>query len=181
MKDGSKEAFGELYNRYKGVLYAHSYKMLQNREEVRDLLQEVFLKLWVKREELLIRNISAYLYSSVRNSVIDRISHSKIKEKYINSFSFFDEHNNYDLPDRQLHLKELRELIEAEVANLPPKMRQIFEMSRKLHMSHKEIGDELGISEFTVKKQVNNSLKILRSKFNNYNTFLFFLFIYSLA
>ena len=54
--------------------------------------------------------------------------------------------------------------VEAEIAALPPKMREIFELSRKAHLTHRQIAEKLGLSEKTVKKQVNNSLKILRSK-----------------
>ncbi|MNT81059.1 RNA polymerase sigma factor [compost metagenome] len=55
-------------------------------------------------------------------------------------------------------------MIEKGIAELPPKMREVFELSRKHIMSHKEIAEQLNISEQTVRKQVNNALKILRSK-----------------
>ncbi len=55
-------------------------------------------------------------------------------------------------------------IIEKEIGALPPKMREVFELSRKENLSHKEIAEKLNLSEKTVKKQVNNSLKILRSK-----------------
>ncbi len=180
LKEGRKDAYEEIYHRFKGVLYAHAYRMLGDREEVRDLLQEVFVVLWSKREELFIKNVSAYLYSSIRNRVIDRASRQRNRNKYLESISFYAEHHSYQVPDRILYEKELRTLIEAEVEALPERMRLVFQMSRKEHLSHKEIGEKLGISETTVRKQVNNALKILRSKFTNRDTFIFFLFIYSL-
>ncbi len=180
VKEGSRDAYEEIYHRFKGVLYAHAYKMLSDREEVRDLIQEVFVALWSKKDSLFIKNISAYLYSSVRNRVIDRMSRQKSKNKYLDSMAFYVEHYSYQVPDRILYEKELRALIEAEVEALPERMRLIFQMSRKEHLSHKEISEKLGLSETTVRKQVNNALKILRSKFTNRDTFIFFLFIYSL-
>jgi len=180
VKEESRDAYEELYHRFKGVLYAHAYRMLGDREEVRDLIQEVFVALWSKKESLLIKNVSAYLYSSVRNRVIDRVSRQQSKNKYLDSMSFYAEHYSYQVPDRILYEKELRALIEAEVEALPERMRLIFQMSRKEHLSHKEIGEKLGISETTVRKQVNNALKILRSRFKNRDSFIFFLFIYSL-
>lgn len=179
VKESHKDAYEEIYHRFKGVLYAHAYKMLGDREEVRDVVQEVFVTLWSKKESLSIKNLSAYLYSSVRNRIIDRISRQNSKNKYIETMSFFVEHNSYQVPDRILYAKELRAMIEHEVSGLPEKMRIIFEMSRKQHLSHREIGEKLGISETTVKKQVNNALKILRSKFNDRDTFIFLLFLYS--
>lgn len=179
VKECRKDAYEEIYNRFKGVLYAHAYKMLGDREEVKDVVQEVFVTLWSKKESLSIKNLSAYLYSSVRNRIIDRVSRQNSKNKYLETMSFFVEHNNYQVPDRILYAKELRALIEHEVESLPEKMRMIFEMSRKQHLSHREIGQKLGISETTVKKQVNNALKILRSKFNDRDSFIFLLFFYS--
>src|SRR5690606_38566037 len=180
VKEERRDAYEEIYHRFKGVLYAHAYRMLGDREEVRDLIQEVFVALWSKKESLLIKNVSAYLYSSVRNRVIDRVSRQQSKNKYLDSMSFYAEHYSYQVPDRILYEKELRALIEAEVEALPERMRLIFQMSRKEHLSHKEIGEKLGISETTVRKQVNNALKILRSRFKNRDSFIFFLFIYSL-
>lgn len=180
IKEGQRDAYEEIYHRFKGILYAHAYRMLGDREEVRDLLQEVFVALWSKRQELQIKNVSAYLYSSIRNRIIDRVSRQRSRNKYLESMSFYAEHHSYQVPDRILYEKELRAMIEAEVNALPERMRLVFQMSRKEHLSHKEIGEKLGISETTVRKQVNNALKILRSKFTNRDTFIFFLFIYSL-
>ncbi|ERJ58634.1 RNA polymerase sigma factor [Sphingobacterium paucimobilis] len=180
VKENRKDAYEEIYHRFKGVLYAHAYRMLGDREEVQDLIQEVFVALWTKKDSLLIKNVSAYLYSSVRNRVIDRVSRLKSRNKYLDSMAFYAEHYSYQVPDRILYEKELRGLIETEVNALPERMRLIFQMSRKEHLSHKEIGEKLGLSETTVKKQVNNALKILRSKFSSRDTFIFFLFIYSL-
>lgn len=180
VKEQRKDAFEEIYHRFKGILYAHAYRMLNDREEVRDLVQEVFATLWSKKDSLLLKNVSGYLYSSVRNRVLDRISKQQSRNKYVDSMSFYLNHYSYQVPDRLLYEKELRAMIEAEVDTLPKRMRLIFQMSRKEYLSHKEIGEKLGISETTVRKQVNNALKILRSKFSNRDTFIFFLFIYSL-
>ncbi|MNL44326.1 RNA polymerase sigma factor [compost metagenome] len=68
----------------------------------------------------------------------------------------------------ELDERELTRLLQQEIDKLPAKMRQVFEMSRNQHLSHAEIAQQLGISDQTVKKQVNNALKILRSKVNTY-------------
>ncbi|MNY42098.1 RNA polymerase sigma factor [compost metagenome] len=70
------------------------------------------------------------------------------------------------LPDGRVRQRDLARQIEQEIQSLPPKMRVIFEMSRKEYKTHKEISEYLNISDKTVKKQVNNALHILRAKLN---------------
>src|SRR5690606_15222161 len=132
--------------------------------------------LWIKRKELEFRTgFSAYLYAAVRNRVLDRISRRKLKSDYVESLRKFAgeaDHSTY----HQLFEKELAALIEEEIEALPAKMRQIFELSRRQHLSYKEIAAQLIISDKTVKKQVSNALRILRLKLDT----LFFTFIYYL-
>jgi RNA polymerase sigma-70 factor (ECF subfamily) len=68
----------------------------------------------------------------------------------------------------------MEELIEKEIAALPPKMREVFELSRKANLNYREISEKLNISDNTVKKQMSNALKILRSRLG----VLFDLFFY---
>lgn len=162
--DNDELAFAEVYRRYKGVLFLHARRILGNDEEGKDVLQELFTTLWTRRSSIDLKtNLSAYLYASVRNRVFDIIAHRKVEQKYIASLASFIEKGEY-VTDQQLLAEELRELIEREIAALPPKMREVFELSRKEELSHKEIADQLHISDKTVKKQVNNALHILREK-----------------
>ena len=157
-------AFAEIYQRYKGVLFLHAYRILGNEEEAKDVLQELFATLWTKRGTIVLKNnMSAYLYSAIRNRIFDLIAHKKVEEKYIDSLAHFIEEGEC-VTDQQVREKELGELIEKEIALLPPKMREVFLLSRKENLSYKEIASELRISDKTVKKQVNNALNILREK-----------------
>ncbi|WP_353718918.1 RNA polymerase sigma-70 factor [Dyadobacter sp. 676] len=157
-------AFAEVYRRYKGVLFLHARRILGNEEEAKDVLQELFTTLWIKRNSLrFTTSLSAYLYASVRNRIFDIIAHRKIEEKYIASLAAFIEKGEY-VTDQQLLEQELKELIEKEITLLPPKMREVFELSRKENLSYKEIAEQLHVSDKTVKKQVNNALHILREK-----------------
>ncbi|MNI50552.1 RNA polymerase sigma factor [compost metagenome] len=69
--------------------------------------------------------------------------------------------------------RELAERIELEVAQLPAKMREVFELSRNAHLSHREIALRMDISDKTVKKQMNNALKILRLKLGSLFVLIF--------
>ena len=175
LKKGDVTAFSEIHKRYYGILYRHAYNRLPDREEVKDILQELFSSVWNSKNDLSLNtNLPAYLYTAVRNRVLNVHKHHKIKSDYISSLQKFIDHEHVPEPDESIRLKQLIELIEEEVAKLPSQMRLIFEMSRNAHLSHQEIADELHISALTVKKQVNNSLKILRVKLGaNFFTIFF--------
>lgn len=164
LQDGDRKAFAELFGRYNGLLYAHAYKMIGEKEEARDVVQEIFTSLWDQRENLSVKsNFAGFLYASIRNRIFNLMLHHKVQEKYLQSIGDFVESSEAET-DYMVRTKELQAIIEAEVAKLPAKMREVFELSRKHHLSHKEIANELGLSEKTVKNQVNNALKILRGK-----------------
>ena len=174
LKKDDLDAFTAIHNRYYGVLYSHIYRRLGDRDEVKDLLQELFTCVWNKRNALSPEiNLQAYLYTAARNRVLNIFKHQKIKNDYISSFQKFA-YDGDPTPDETFRLKELITLINAEVSALPPQMRLIFEMSRNANLSHNEIAEQLNLSPLTVKKQVNNSLRILRLKLHTHIFMLLF-------
>ncbi|MGZ3834332.1 MAG: RNA polymerase sigma factor, partial [Mucilaginibacter sp.] len=165
---GNRQAFELIYNRYKGVLYIHAYKMLRDEDEAKDVVQELFTKLYSKASIICLRTtLSAYLYTSVRNRILDIIAHRRIKTDYLASLEEFVRQGAYTT-DQLMREKELAFQIEKEVSLLPEKMRQIFEMSRNANLSHKEIAVKLDISDKTVKKQISNALKLIKVKLHLY-------------
>jgi RNA polymerase sigma-70 factor (family 1) len=162
LKSGDRSAFTTLYNQYWRLIYGHIYKMIRDEDEAKDILQDIFSNLWLKASQVPQQDsLLPYLYVVARNKVLNSIRHQKYKNDYFNSLA------NYAsevCEDTLLYLDErdLMAAIEKEIAALPPRMRQVFEMSRKEHLSYKEIGKRLGTSDETVKKQVSKSLKIIR-------------------
>lgn len=167
LNQGNEAAYNEIYNRYKVVLFIHAYKLTQNEDEAKDILQELFMGLWMKREGLVITtSLSSYLYTSIKNRILDRIAHAHVAYKYVESIQNYI-HQGQCLTDETLREKELRLIIEKGVEDLPPKMKEVYELSREHNFSHKQIAQKLNISENTVKKQVYNALKILRLRINS--------------
>lgn len=177
LKEDDYGAYTEIYNRYAGLLYIHAYKRLKDREEARDVIQELFTALWVKRYDFELKtHLAGYLYTAVRNRALRIISHKQLESTYFESLkqSIFE---GNAVTDHLIREKELAALIEKEIDALPSKMRDVFKMSRTLHLSHREIAERLDLSEATVKKHVNNALKVLRIKFSHFLSFLIFLFV----
>lgn len=168
LKERDKLAFTEIYNRHWHVLYFHTFKVLGNTAEAKDLLQDFFFAFWEKSADLDIKtNLKGYMYAAVRNRIISLIRKQKVNPDFVDLIiSEIDEADNATV--ERIDEKELVRLIDAEIERLPKKMKKVFEMSRKEFLSHKEIADQLGMSEDAVRKQVHRSIRILKLKLGNY-------------
>lgn len=170
-------AYTEVYNRYAAKLYTHLRTKLQDREDAKDVVQEVFTALWNNREGLKPEaNIAAYLFAAVRYKVINLVLQRNLHTKYLDA-SATAFHEESSQPDHRIRERELQERINAEVARLPKKMREVFCLSREHFLSHREIAERMKLSESTVKKQVNNALKVLRMKLGTFLSTVIFFFI----
>jgi len=179
LQEGDSNAYTVIYHRYFDLLYLHASKKLKDYDEAKDLIQEIFVYLWNNRRKLNINtSLKSYLYVAVRNKVLDYISHQAVAYRYADSLQSFI-NKGHCITDYLIREKQLITIIDEEIALLPYKMRVIFELSRKQNLSHKEIAELLSISELTVKKQVANAIKILKSKLDDKSFLLFSVLIYS--
>nr|WP_121270279.1 RNA polymerase sigma-70 factor [Pedobacter schmidteae] len=177
LKERDETAFTEIYNRYWKVIYAHVYKMLRDEDDAKDVVQEVFGNLWIRAAAIKNNaNVSGLLYVSARNKVFDLIEKNKVRSDYIGEIARFVSNPLSEKIDN-IDEKRLIGILEREIQKLPPKMREIFELSRKEDLSHKEIAVRLSISEQTVKKQVQNALKVIKPKLNNMGISMAFLLL----
>lgn len=164
LKEGNQFAYTEIYDRYKRLLYLFAFKRLGDREDVKDIIHEIFMSLWQNREQLnLSYSLTTYLHSAVRNKIVDIIAHKQVSARYIESFNAYQA-SGQSSTDHLVRQKELTALIEKEVEALPVKMRQVFELSRNSNYSRKQIAEELGLSEETVKSHMHHAMKILKVK-----------------
>lgn len=162
--DSDHAAYEEIYNRYWILLYRHARKALQNAEAARDVVQDVFVMLWAKREELKINtSVPAFLYTVVRNKVLDIYKRNKVADNHLDSLKQFIDHGT-NVTDHRVRERELTVIIEHEISLLPDRMREVFELKRKSNLSYKEIALQMGISELTVKTQMTKAIKVLRAK-----------------
>ncbi len=158
--DGS--AFTEIYDRYWEKMTMHVLKVIHSPEDAGDIVQEVFLSIWKRREELLITGaLGAYLLKSVRNLAIKHIEKNISKRNFLSSLSWMLRHSEL-VAQQNIECEEIEDKIAAVVSTLPPKMKVVFVMSRNQQLSYKEIALQMGIAETTVKKQVSNAIKIIR-------------------
>jgi RNA polymerase sigma-70 factor (ECF subfamily) len=158
-------AFERIYNKYWSKLYLSAYNILRDRQVSEDITQEVLVNLWMKRANLQLTSLNAYLYTSVRYQVFNIIRSGKVRADLFNRLEgLFSNNGGEDI----LSEKDINRLLEQGIAELPEKCRQIFIMSRKEHLSTKEIAERLGIAPKTVENQLTVALNRLRKTLGDF-------------
>lgn len=163
LKKGDRAAFTEIYDRYWESMADHATRLTKSREEAADIVQEIFVSIW-NRKTLLEEQvpIAPYLMRSTRNLSLRFIRDNIHRHHFLERLSEAASEVREAAGDL-LQLKQLQGRIDEIVETLPPKMKEVYQLSRTEQLSHKEIARRLGISETTVKKQINNALKLITS------------------
>ena len=165
LHNDDEAAFTALYKRYLPQLSLRVWKIIRVEEDAEDIVQEVFMSIWRRRRELNIKGpLPAYLNKSVRNLSIRYIQNNISRSHFLDALAEATRHLNALPAAHSLEVKQLQEQLASAVALLPPKMQQVYLLSRQQQLSHKEIGRQLGIAETTVKKQISNALKLICKK-----------------
>lgn len=159
---GDHQAFRIIFDEYKDVLYGYSYKLTKSNELAEEAVQEVFLKFWQNRRDLNADlSVKAYLYKITRNHLFNLLRNAAYDHKLKQQLFYNYQGAHYSTED-QLVYRDLETFKDKAIANLPPKMQLIFQMSRIQGLSHKEIAHQLGISQHTVKDQIVKALKSIK-------------------
>lgn len=151
--EGSREAYAVLYQYYLPRLYKYLYGVTRSKEETEEILQDVFLKLWEKKEELAeIKTINSYLFRIARNKLMNHYDHQKVKQKARDYMGQVAQETS-STEDHYIY-KQYSEVFQKAVNSLSPKRRQVFEMSTQQDLSYDQIAKELNISKSMVKKHI---------------------------
>lgn len=158
--DGDETAFRSLYHRYNAVLLGSVKKLLKSDTAVEEVLQEVFLKVWLVRHTLRdIENPGGWLYTLAANYSLSALRKHARERNRQNDIE--DVADNEDA-SAGIYARELQALIKDAVEKLPASRREVFMMNTQEGKSRKEIADALAISENTVKNQLVTARKFIR-------------------
>lgn len=164
--EGDHAAYTEIYHRYWKKLFYIAGKKLGNMEEAEEVVQNIFMSLWNRRAVITITTtLGAYLTTSVKYWIIKILDKQYHQQKYAKSIAS----NVLDDSTQQwLEFLDLKEILDRYVSELPEKCQLVFNMSRNLNMSQKQIAEELNISEKTVEAHMGKAIKTLRTRFNHF-------------
>lgn len=163
LKCGNQNAYSFLIETYSPALMGYVFSLTNDKAVSKDILQNVFMKLWEKREQLLITtSIKSYLFKSAYHEFINHYkktkSLSKLEKKYHESLERIALDHEEDSLDR------IMSEIYNEIDKLSPKCKEVFLLSRKEGLTNKEIAIYLNISVKTVEAQISKAFKVLRNR-----------------
>src|SRR5690554_1735129 len=168
MKKGDKKAFDCIYKKYWPILFDEAFKRLKSREESEEIVQELFIYLWVNREKIyLTYSFSTYISTALKYRVFNHIRRSITEDKYVRFIK--DDIYHAEIVEESVLYNDLQSAYEKEISNLPQRCREVYTLRREENLSFKEIAERLDISVNTVDKQLVKALKRLRAKLKHYN------------
>ena len=163
---GSEHSFAELFNRYKNKLYSFIVSLSGSNQLAEDVVQDVFLKVWQKREDLgNIDNFSCYLFRMAHNHALNIIKRMAKETLIISKITRQSEAAAAE-PFFELEYKDTRSHYIKSVEKLPPQQRLVFTMSREKGLKQQEIARMLNITVPTVKSHMTQALRFLRKESN---------------
>ena len=163
LKNGNEKAFKKLFDTYRNDLYKFSLSMVGSKNYAEEIVQDVFMKIWIKRELLnLEMSFKSYLFTITRNKTIKFLKKAADNKK-LREEIFYKRQKFVYSTDIYLRESELENLKKEALNKLSPKRRIIFEMSRNEGKTYADIALELGISISTVRNQMSKALETLRN------------------
>jgi RNA polymerase sigma-70 factor (family 1) len=153
-------AFEQLYHRHWHHLFIAAYNVLKDKAACEDIVQEVFLQVWKRRETIHIETtLEAYLHSIVRYSVFRHIKKEQVGSRLFEQLTS----RMYNATPEDITIeKNIHSHIAGAVSNLPVKCREIYRLSREEQLTHHEIATRLNISTKTVENHISIALKKIR-------------------
>jgi len=177
LQKGSESAFRNLFDRYRHDIYAYSLSILKSKDLAEEVVQEVFLKVWLNHEKLDAGlSFKSYIFTIARNLAFNNLAKAaneiKLKERL-----FYKSQTYINLADTRLLEADYEKLKNRAIEELSPRCKLVFQMSRDDGKSHEQIAQELGISINTVNNQISTALASIK-KFLSLNGDIVFLFIF---
>jgi RNA polymerase sigma-70 factor (ECF subfamily) len=158
---GSEQALRHIMDRYWFKLYRYALTLVHSPQHAQEIVQDVFIKIWRKRELLPeINNLDNYLFITGRNQVISAMR-SRLQATTPDTLETLVE--TALPPDRSAEYRDLDRLLNRAIDQLPPQQKRVITMSRLEGKSHELIAQEIGISRETVKKHVMAGLTSIRT------------------
>jgi len=176
LRKGDIFAFNELFNKYSQKVYNFSMQHLKNEEDVKDLVQEIFCKIWDIREKIdEKKSFNAFLFTISLNTIRDyfrkQVKNRKLIDKWLEEAESYSESTL-----ESIELASLEKVVGIAVEQLPPKRQIVFKLSRIEGLSNDEIAKRLKIEKKTVENHLNLALRHLRSLLQEDHSFLVILF-----
>ncbi|MFA6083854.1 RNA polymerase sigma factor [Mucilaginibacter sp.] len=162
---GDEKAFAIIFNYYHQILGAYIFRITNSTELTQDIVQEVFTKIWLNRQELnSVISFKAYLFVIAKNHAINQF------KKFVKEQTFKEQwqlenmqRGAIDAPD------DYYRILDEAINHLPPQQKKVYLLSRHQRLKYLEIADELCISRETVKKHLQTAIQTITTYVHKHN------------
>lgn len=167
LKAGSELAFTELFHHYHGKIYSVALKFLKSPVLAEEIVQDVFLKLWLKRTDISsVERFDAYLFMMARNFIFDRFKKMGYEADMQSAFR----KQPYSVNDSEYLVRqhECQRLLHKAISLLPPQQQQVYKLSKIEGLSHERIAEKMQLSKLTVKTHMAKALQFIKKYLNSH-------------
>ena len=169
VSEGDRHAFRMVFDLYAGRLTTFIFKLTKSETVAAELVQDIFVKLWLRRSQLAeVNNVQAYLFTMASNKTIDHLRKVASESKMLNDLWTRVDHFN-EATEEAYDAKECNDLINQAVIQLSPQKQKIFRLSRYEGLKLEEIADYLSLSKSTVKNHLVDSLRHIRTYLHHHS------------
>ena len=170
---GVEAFFEQVFKSHFKGLHAYACTIIKDPAPAEEIVQNIFLKLWERKEDINIReNPAVYLYRAVHNESLNYLRHRKVRAAYQSHAMRQHKQNEQEKPAEKVVMGELEKRLETALQELPEQCRTIFQLSRFEDLKYREIADKLGLSIKTIENQMGKALKLLRLKLADFLTMI---------
>ena len=171
---GDAAALEAVFRVYADPLYAYAMRYLRSRERSEEIVHDLFLNIWARRDSLeLARTLKSYLYQATRNRAISQMRHARVEQSVRDRVALGEDESTLRatpaLADEEVRVGELRDAITDAVDALPTRCREVFLLSREQQLTYAEIAEVLHLSVKTVEIHMGRALLRLRASLCAWN------------
>jgi RNA polymerase sigma-70 factor (family 1) len=165
-QEGDDSAFEILYKKYNIQLITIALQKTNDRETAKELVQNTFITLFKNKDSAhRIGSLMAYLYTILKNRILDQHRHDLIHKKYEDYATYYNAEKYQADAHTYIETKELERLLKDEIKKLPPQCENVFRLRREHDLSNREIALQLNISVKTVEQHMSKALRLLKVAF----------------
>jgi RNA polymerase sigma-70 factor (ECF subfamily) len=169
IRGGDERALAIVFRAHFEGMSAFVHRYVQSPDVAEELVQDIFFKLWSKREHLSeIESFRTYLFRAARNQALNYLRRQKLERRWLEEQGTSEEPTASGGTDDEATEQEIAAAVRAAIDRLPPRCREVFLLSRDGGLTYSEIATTLEISVKTVETQMGRALKALRGALEGY-------------
>ncbi len=160
---GDQQAFGVLFNFYKNKVYGYALAILQTNAAAEEIVQDVFIKLWIRRQHLAtIDNFGGFLRTIAKNETLNALKKIAVEQK---NYQLANQ-TNTDIDsatENEIQFRETKKLLDEAINKLPPQQKLIYNLCHMEGLKQKDVAEKLSLSPLTVKTHLRDAVKSIKN------------------